>query len=739
VEDKGTRRWFWGAAVMVTLLVMAVGTIVYQKQKLDEIEALKLEAVATVAGWADDFAGWTRMRLAELRVMAGTVDIRSGGEDEALAYLDEERTRHADHPLLGLIGTDGTMVFPDGARTDLAEAGAYRIGDGRLYGPIEGPHGESGLVLAVPRERTDGSAGGAVGSFVPLSWVHESFYTYDLAGEEAVFFLAGNEAFRLTDGGEPAADPEVAGRIAEHGEDAGVVRLERDGEDSLIVYGTAKGTPWRLAAAAPGRLLLDSAGGGAWRTVAGFALLEAALLLMLYISRQVFVFRFRDLTIRLAQMSHAARHDLLTALPNRLQLKESLNALIRSHPFAGDKLIGLVLIDLDRFKYVNDTLGHNAGDRLLTAASGQLGSALREGRRLYRLGGDEFVLLFEGLGSAGEGIAEAERALERLREPIRIGNHEFVVTGSAGISFYPTQATTGSELLRNADLAMYSAKKQGGNCLVCYDKSMVEQTTLEVKIEQQLRKAVAEGELTLVYQPIQAINNGKRRLCAEALLRWHSKELGQVRPDLFIPIAESTGLIVEIGEWVLRQACAQLGLWRRSGLPIKRVSVNLSAIQLEQPGFVDKVKTILTETGCEPDGLMLELTESSVISRMDVIMETLSELSDLGILIALDDFGIGYSSLSVLNQLNIDVLKIDRSFIARIHDGSKDRALVKVILSIAGLLGIDSIAEGVETEEQLAMLRDMQCTHAQGYLLSKPLERTEFERYAISFRKPGLT
>jgi len=734
LEDKGTRRWFWGAAVLATLLVLSVGTIVYQKQMLDATESLKREAVETVAGWADEFADWTRTRIAELRVMAGTAVVRSGGAEEALAYLAEERKRHPDHPLLGLIGNDGAMVFPDGTSIHVAAAGAFQSEDGGLYGPVAGPDGEAGLVLAVP-----GDGAEAVGSFIPLRWVYETFYTYSLAQEQIVYFLAGNEAFRLTEDGPPAEDSAVADRVAERvGEESGVVRLSRGEGNYLIVFGTAAGTPWRLAAAVPERLLTASAG-GVWRTAAGFAMLEAALLFMLYISQQVFASRFRDLKIRLAQMSHAARHDLLTALPNRLHLKESLNALIRSHPFAGDKLIGLVLIDLDRFKNVNDTLGHNAGDRLLTAASGQLGGALREGQRLYRLGGDEFVLLFEGLESTDEGIAETERVLASLREPIRIESHEFIVTGSAGISFYPLHASSGSELLRNADLAMYSAKKQGGNCLVCYDQSMVEQTTLEVKIEQQLRKAVTEGELSLVYQPIQAIGREKYDLCAEALLRWRSKELGPVRPDLFIPIAESTGLIVEIGEWVLRQACSQLVLWRRGGLPINRVSVNLSAIQLEQPGFVDKVKSILAETGCEPNGLMLELTESSVISRMDIIVKTLGELSELGILIALDDFGIGYSSLSVLNQLDIDVLKIDRSFIARIHDGSKDRALVKVILSIAGLLGIDSIAEGVETEEQLEMQRDMQCTHAQGYLLSKPLERAEFERYAISYCKPGLT
>jgi diguanylate cyclase (GGDEF)-like protein len=742
VEDKGMRRWFWGAAVLTTLLVLSVGTILYQKQKLDETESLKQDAVAAVAAWADHFAVWAGMRIAELRVMAGTAAVRSGDAREALAYLAEERTRHTDMPLLGLIGRDGTVVFPDGSSAIVTEAGAVRkeSDGGLLYGSVEGPHGEPCLVLAVPYERTDGAPGGALGSFVPLAWVHETFYSYTLAEEQTVYFLAGDAAYRLTEDGMPAEEPAIAGLIGPRDEaESGAIWFERGGEDYLLVYGSAQGTPWRLAAAAPGRLLLASEGSGVWRTAAGFVLLEAALLLMLFIYQQGFASRFRDLKIRLAQMSHAARHDLLTALPNRLHLRESLNALIRSHPFSGHNLIGLVLIDLDRFKNVNDTLGHNAGDRLLTAAAGQLSRALREGQRLFRLGGDEFVLLFEGVWNAEEGVAEAERILGCLREPIRIGNHEFIVTASAGISFYPQHAASGGELLRNADLAMYRAKKQGIGCLVCYDESMVEQTTREVMIEQHLRKAVAEGELTLVYQPIQAIGKGKSGLCAEALLRWYSKELGQVRPDLFIPIAESTGLIVEIGDWVLRQACAQLGLWRRGGLPIDRVSVNLSAIQLEQPGFVDKVRTILAETGCGPDGLMLELTESSVISRMDLIVKTLGELSDLGITIALDDFGIGYSSLSVLNQLDIDVLKIDRSFIARIHDGSKDEALVKVILSIAGLLGIDSIAEGVETEEQLEMLRDMHCTHAQGYLLSKPLERAEFERYAINYRNLGLT
>ncbi|REJ15405.1 MAG: hypothetical protein C6W59_09010 [Paenibacillaceae bacterium] len=743
VEDKGMRRWFWGAAVLTTWLVLSVGTIVYQKQKLDETERLEYEAAAAVAAWADEFAAWTKMRIAELRVMAGTTAVRSGNDEEALPYLAEERTRHADLPLLGLIGPDGTIVFPDGSSASVKEDGAVpheADGGGMLYGPVDGPHGETGLVLAFPYQRTDGAPGGAVGSFVPLAWVHETFYTYTLTEEQTVYFLAGDAAFRLTEGGGPAEDPGLAGRIGSRDDaDSGVIRFERDGEDFLLIYGKAAGTPWTLAAAAPGRLLLASAGSGFWRTAAGFALLDAVLLLLLYVFHQGFASRFRDLKKRLAQMSHAARHDLLTALPNRLQLREALNALIRSHPFSEDRLIGLVLIDLDRFKNVNDALGHNVGDRLLIAAAGQLGAALRQGQRLYRLGGDEFVLLFEALKAPGEGIAEAERVLGRLREPIRLEHHEFIVTGSAGISFYPKHAASGGELLRNADLAMYRAKKLGGGCLVCYDESMVEQTTREVAIEQHLRKAVAEGELALVYQPIQAIAKGKCGLFAEALLRWHSRELGPVRPDLFIPIAESTGLIIEIGEWVLRQACTQLGMWRRSGLPIDRVSVNLSAIQLEQPGFVDTVRTILAETGCDPDGLMLELTESAVISRMDVIARTLRELSDLGILIALDDFGIGYSSLSVLNQLDVDVLKIDRSFISRIHDGSKDRALVKVILSIASLLGIDSIAEGVETEEQLEMLRGMQCTHAQGYLLSKPLDRAEFERYAVRYRNPGLT
>ena len=735
------RRWFWSAAVLTTLLVLSVGTIVYQKQKQDEIEALKSAAVETVASRADDLAGWTRTRIAELRIMAGTAAVRSGDDGEALAYLAEERMRHEDLPLLGLIGPEGAIVFPDGTSAPLenAGAGAHEIeGGARLYGPVESPRGEAGLVLTVPYERMNGGDG-FVGGFVPLSWLHEHFYSYELAEIQNVFFLAGGAAYRLTEDGSPAEDPAVADRIGRRdGADAGVVRHEREGVNHLIVFGAVEGTPWGLAAEVPERLLLASAGSGLWRTAAGFAVLEAALLLMLFVSQQGQASRFRELKTRLAQMSHAARHDLLTALPNRLHLRESLNALIRSHPFSGNRLIGLVLIDLDRFKNVNDTLGHNAGDRLLVAVAGQLGSALREGQVLYRLGGDEFVLLCEGLKDIEEGIAEAERMLGCLREPIRIESHEFIVTGSAGISFYPLHAESGSELLRNADLAMYRAKKQGGNCLVFFDASMAEQTAREVKIEQHLRKAIAEGELTLVYQPIQGIGEGRGGLCAEALLRWHSKELGPVRPDLFIPIAESTGLIIEIGDWVLRQACAQLGLWRRSGMPINRVSVNLSAIQLEQPGFVDRVRTILAETGCGPDGLMLELTESSVISRMDVVVKTLRELSDLGIKIALDDFGSGYSSLSVLNQLDIDVLKIDRSFIANIHDGSKDRALVKVILSIAGLLGIDSVAEGVETEEQLRMLREMRCTHAQGYLLSKPLERAEFERYAVNLLKPGL-
>ena len=552
MEDKGTRRWFWGAAALTTLLVLSVGTIVYQKQKLDQAEALISEAATDVSARADDFAVWMRTRIAELRVIAGTAAVRSGDAETALAYLDEERTRHADKPLLGLIGADDAVIFPDGTSAAAADAATIRNEEGaaRLYGPVEGPNGESGLMLAVPYDRADGSYGGAVVRFVPLSWVRETFHTYEPSAERSVYLLAGDAAFLLTEDGILAEDPAVTSLIGERkGQSSGAIRHAGDGEERAILLGTVEGTPWRFAVAVSERSLAASADGGLLRTAAGFALLEAALLLVLFIARRMYMSRFRDLKIRLAQMSHAARHDLLTALPNRLHLRESLNALIRSHSFSGHKLIGLMIIDLDRFKNVNDTLGYNAGDRLLTAAAERIGRVLREGRRLYRLGGDEFVLLFEGLGDAGEGIAEAERILEGLREPISAGNFEYIVTGSAGISFYPLQAASGGELLRNADLAMFSAKKQGGNRLVCYDESMVERTLCEVKIEQLLRKAVADGELTLVYQPIQAIGRGRNGLCAEALLRWHSKDLGPVRPDIFIPIAESTGLIHELGDW----------------------------------------------------------------------------------------------------------------------------------------------------------------------------------------------
>lgn len=733
MEDKGTRRWFWGAAVLVTLLVLSVGIIVYQKQILDQTRLLKQDAAAAVEARADALSAWTQRRIAELRVMAGTPAIRSGESGAALEYLAGERSRHADHPQLGLLGLDGIMTFPDGTTASVASDSSFEIhGGGMLAGPLNGPDGASGIVMAAPYEDAGGQTAGAVGSFVPLGRIFSTYYDFELAEEQELFFISGGTMYRLNAEGAAVPDERyLPGLDLSEGAASRTAAVEsEDGGDNLLVLAAVEGTPWQLAAAVPERLLLAAAHNG-WQRIAGWtAVLEAVLLLLLYGYRRI-ADRLGRLKLRLVEMSQAARLDLLTALPNRVHLRETLNALIRSYPFSKQRLIGVVLIDLDRFKNINDTLGHSAGDQYLVATAERLGGGLRPGQRLYRLGGDEFVLLLESLQDAEEGKAEARRLLDLLRAPIRLKGQEFIISGSAGISFYPLHANNGSELLRNADLAMYYAKQRGGGCLVCYDSSMVEKTTRDLQIEQHLRRAVAEGELSLVYQPIQSIGDERDGLCVEALLRWHSRALGTVRPDLFIPIAESTGLIVEIGGWVLRQACAQMGLWRRRGLPIDRVSVNLSIIQLEQPGFVDKVRAILEETGCEPQALMLELTESAVISRLDLIAETISGLSDLGITIALDDFGTGYSSLSVLHQLNVHVLKIDRSFISRIRESGKDEALVNMILSIARLLGLASIAEGVETAEQLTLLRRMQCTHAQGYLLSKPLAAPDLERYAM--------
>lgn len=440
---------------------------------------------------------------------------------------------------------------------------------------------------------------------------------------------------------------------------------------------------------------------------------------------QVFV---RDITERKKQedwIKRQAYFDSLTGLPNRrLFYKQMVSALSADQD--DNKMMAVLFLDLDRFKSINDTLGHTVGDDLLRVTSDRLLGCLRETDIVARLGGDEFTILLPNIRQRQCATEVAERIIKTLSEPFHIQGYEFFLTTSIGISFYPNDGDTYESLIKHADTAMYFAKEGGRNNFRIYSADMNTKALERLVIENYLRKALENCELSLHYQPVVEINSGKI-VGMEALLRWDNPELGRVSPDDYIPIAEETGLIVPIGEWVLQTACAQNKAWQDAGYPPMRVAVNLSARQILQGNIVETVSRVLQETGLEPKWLTLEMTET-IMQNSDEAVKLMHKLRLMGIRISLDDFGTGYSSLSYLKRLPINTLKIDQSFVRDIRRDFTNMAIAKAIIEMAHTLRLNVIAEGVETEEQLSSLRDMKCDHMQGYLFSKPLPAKEFEQ-----------
>jgi diguanylate cyclase (GGDEF)-like protein/PAS domain S-box-containing protein len=423
---------------------------------------------------------------------------------------------------------------------------------------------------------------------------------------------------------------------------------------------------------------------------------------------------------------HRALHDPLTGLPNRTLLLDRLgHALSRASRAEGE--LALLFLDLDHFKVINDSLGHEAGDRLLCAFAPRLQETLRPSDTVARFGGDEFVVLCEDLPSPQDAAHLAERILDSLREPFEIGSHELFTSATIGLALARENATA-EGLIRDADAAMYRAKGRGRGRYELFDQAMRERVSTRLRTETALRRAVAGSGLSLAFQPIVALDD-RSIVGAEALLRWDDPELGSVQPDRFIPIAEESGLIVPIGEWVLEEAARLALAWPEpaSGAPLPHVSVNLSARQVAHPGFSDRLAAMLERTGLPPGRLSLEITESVLMEEAEAPMEAVRTLKALGVSLVLDDFGTGYSSLSYLNRLPIDVLKLDRSFIAplRDHDGHTTSAIVSGMVTMAEALGMTVVAEGVEDHAQVEKLRALGCDFAQGFLFARPLPAPE--------------
>ncbi|NMG65677.1 EAL domain-containing protein [Azoarcus indigens] len=426
-----------------------------------------------------------------------------------------------------------------------------------------------------------------------------------------------------------------------------------------------------------------------------------------------------------ARLRRLAEFDPLTELPNRALLRQRMDEAIEAARQDGTPA-ALLFIDLDRFKNVNDSLGHGVGDALLQQVAARLRTLAGDGDTVGRSGGDEFILVLRHTGAATEIASHAERIVRQFAAPFLIGRYELSVTPSIGIAVWPQDGEDAETLLRNADAAMYHAKSAGRNTYKFFTAEMNLQVRERLELENLLRQAEARNELSVHYQP-QVELAGGRLIGCEALLRWHAGERGNIPPDRFIPVAEDTGLIVPIGRWILKTACAQAQAWRQAGLGDLQVAVNASAVQLHHGDFVETVATVLAETGLPPDLLEIELTESTLMTDADSAAATLRALKVLGVGLAIDDFGTGYSSLAYLKRFQLDRLKIDRSFINDLPADKDDANITRTIVGIARNLGLSVLAEGVETPAQHQFLLEHGCDEGQGYLFSRPLPAGSME------------
>lgn len=437
------------------------------------------------------------------------------------------------------------------------------------------------------------------------------------------------------------------------------------------------------------------------------------------------------------KIRHLAYYDSLTGLTNRTLFKQRLfQAINQARETA--KSVAVLFIDLDDFKRINDTLGHSMGDRLLTIVAERLKENIREndclgrsnmfeqaeqttkiGSVIARLGGDEYTVALTGINKPGQAASVAQRILNILSQPVLLNNQEVQVTPSIGIAMYPDDGIDVDTLITNADAAMYHSKSHGKNKYEFYAQSMNKHTLERLTMENQLRKALDHKEFILNYQPVFSLKNDVM-VGVEALIRWHNPDLGMVSPADFIPLAEETGLIIDIGEWVLNTACQQHRRWINAGFPPLRMAVNLSPRQFQHQGLITTIQQVLERSGMDPDYLDLELTENLIMQDREQSIEALRTLRDMRLRLSVDDFGTGYSSLSYLKRLPITVLKIDRSFIMDIPQNRDDIAITKAIIAMAHSLNLEVIAEGVETEEQLSFLREQGCEEVQGFLLGRP-------------------
>ena len=452
-----------------------------------------------------------------------------------------------------------------------------------------------------------------------------------------------------------------------------------------------------------------------------------------------FVGIFSDITARKAsenQLKQLAHYDALTGLANRTQFIERLKWTIELAK-RNKEQAALVFLDLDRFKLVNDTLGHQAGDELLVEVAQRLKSCVREVDMVSRLAGDEFTIILSSIQTPDDAGTVAKKIIQALTLPVQLEGRDVFISTSMGITVFPMDGITVNHLIKNADTAMYHAKERGRNNYQYFANTMNQKVLDELEMETNLRQALQNEEFSLCYQP-QFNLKTKEMIGVEVLLRWKHPILGAISPAIFIPHAEKSDLIIAIGEWVLRTACTRSMVWQSQGLKPLRISVNLSGMQLKQNDLIDKIKLILAETCLPAAFLELELTEGVLMDNVDTTINTLRQLKEMGIRLSIDDFGTGYSSLSYLKRFPIDTLKIDQSFIREITTDSDDNAIASTIIAMAHNLRLKVIAEGVETHEQAAMLEEKKCDEVQGYLFGRPLLEHDLCKLLTELQHPNL-
>lgn len=439
------------------------------------------------------------------------------------------------------------------------------------------------------------------------------------------------------------------------------------------------------------------------------------------------VFSFRDVTKRKEmedELIYQATHDTLTQLPNRVILLDRINQAIR-YSRRAKKLSAVLFFDLDRFKLVNDSLGHDMGDVLLQSVASRLQGCIRENDTVARWGGDEFIILLTSLDKKTDIEPIIKKCLHELEQVFSVEQHSLSITTCVGISIFPKDGDTATTLLKNADSAMYSAKAEGRNTYKFYTTDMNDRTQDQLELSTALHNAIEQNQIEVHYQPLIDLRNGLI-MGAEALVRWKHPEKGYISPAEFIPIAEETGLILNIGEWVLRKACMQTKEWQNEGLAPIYMSVNLSGQQFRQRNIAQLVEDILKSSELDPKYLAIELTESVIMESTQAFLNIMLQLKKLGVGLVIDDFGTGYSSLSYLKRFPVDTIKIDQSFVRDLPSDNDDEAIVRAILAMAKQLNLKVVAEGIETDEQLSYLRERSCNVGQGFLFSKAVPDKEF-------------